>query len=131
MDIIAFKNYFYIWEKKEKRRLDPKCWKGYRKKGTKMKGGIRVNKCVKVSENYAYIVDEFDNILKKAGYPKFNYNPQEVFKLIAEYEEQVDPRDRDKSFYNSIAKALEDNNIDRGLVSDYLDSKRYQPDEEI
>ena len=23
----------------EKQRLDPKCWKGYRKAGTKMKGG--------------------------------------------------------------------------------------------
>lgn len=34
----------------EKRRLDPKCWKGYRKQGTKMKGGIRVNNCVKVKK---------------------------------------------------------------------------------
>jgi hypothetical protein len=34
---------------KEKRRLDPKCWKGYRKAGTKLKGGVRVNKCVKAS----------------------------------------------------------------------------------
>lgn len=33
-------------------RLDPKCWKGYRKQGTKMKGGVRVNNCVKVGENY-------------------------------------------------------------------------------
>ena len=31
----------------EKQRLDPKCWKGYRKAGTKLKGGVRVNKCVK------------------------------------------------------------------------------------
>lgn len=31
----------------EKQRLDPKCWKGYRKQGTKMKGGVRVNNCVK------------------------------------------------------------------------------------
>ena len=31
----------------EKRRLDPKCWKGYRKSGTKIKGGKRVNNCVK------------------------------------------------------------------------------------
>ena len=27
----------------EKQRLDPKCWKGYRKDGTKMKDGVRVN----------------------------------------------------------------------------------------
>jgi hypothetical protein len=27
-------------------RLDPKCWKGKHKEGTKIKGGIRVNNCV-------------------------------------------------------------------------------------
>ena len=36
--------------KNEKQRLDPKCWKGYRKSGTKMKDGVRVNNCVKVGE---------------------------------------------------------------------------------
>jgi len=39
-----------INEKKEKRRLDPKCWKGYRKIGTKLKDGTRVNKCIKVKK---------------------------------------------------------------------------------
>ncbi len=34
-----------------KQRLDPKCWKGYRKQGTKIKDGVRVNNCVKVNEN--------------------------------------------------------------------------------
>jgi hypothetical protein len=29
-----------------KQRLDPKCWKGYKKQGTKIKGGVRVNNCV-------------------------------------------------------------------------------------
>ena len=33
-----------------KQRLDAKCWKGYRKQGTKMKGDTRVNNCVKVKE---------------------------------------------------------------------------------
>ena len=33
--------------KEEKQRLDPKCWDGYKKQGTKMKGGVRVNNCVK------------------------------------------------------------------------------------
>jgi len=33
----------------EKTRLDPKCWDGYKKQGTKMKGGVRVNNCVKES----------------------------------------------------------------------------------
>jgi hypothetical protein len=36
-------------------RLDPKCWTGYRKDGTKIKDGVRVNNCVKVSEDeYTY-----------------------------------------------------------------------------
>ena len=31
----------------EKQRLDPECWDGYHKDGTKMKNGTRVNNCVK------------------------------------------------------------------------------------
>ena len=34
-------------KKETKQRLDPKCWKGYVKKGTKVKSGTRVNNCVK------------------------------------------------------------------------------------
>ena len=34
-------------KKETKQRLDPSCWKGYEKKGTKVKGGTRVNNCVK------------------------------------------------------------------------------------
>ena len=33
-----------------KQRLDAKCWQGKRKEGTKIKGGVRVNNCVPVSE---------------------------------------------------------------------------------
>ena len=29
-----------------KQRIDPKCWTDYKKQGTKMKGGVRVNNCV-------------------------------------------------------------------------------------
>ena len=32
---------------KIKQRLDPKCWTGWHKEGTKIKGGVRVNNCVK------------------------------------------------------------------------------------
>lgn len=34
-------------EENEERRIDPKCWKGYHKQGTKLKNGVRVNNCVK------------------------------------------------------------------------------------
>ena len=33
-------------EESVKQRLDPKCWKGRHKEGTKIKGGVRVNNCV-------------------------------------------------------------------------------------
>lgn len=33
-----------------KQRLDPKCWKGYKKQGTKIKDGVRVNNCVPKSK---------------------------------------------------------------------------------
>ena len=36
-----------IITEKTKQRLDPKCWDGYKKQGTKIKGGVRVNNCVK------------------------------------------------------------------------------------
>lgn len=48
-----------------KQRLDPKCWKGYRKQGTKMKDGVRVNNCVKVKEEWEIELDEMIRLLKK------------------------------------------------------------------
>lgn len=49
-------------EREEKQRLDPKCWKGYKKQGTKMKDGVRVNNCVPVSEDveniFATLIDK-------------------------------------------------------------------------
>jgi len=45
----------------EKQRLDPSCWKGYKKQGTKMKGDTRVNNCVKVSEDVENIMDALIN----------------------------------------------------------------------
>ena len=37
---------FVTEAKAVKTRLDPKCWKGKHKEGTKIKGGVRVNNCV-------------------------------------------------------------------------------------
>jgi hypothetical protein len=47
-----------------KQRLDPKCWKGYRKAGTKMKGGKRVNNCVPVGEDIEKLMAGFIKILE-------------------------------------------------------------------
>ena len=40
--------------REDKQRLDPKCWDGYKKKGTKMKGDTQVNDCVKEVEEAYY-----------------------------------------------------------------------------
>lgn len=61
-------------------RLDAKCWKGYRKQGTKMKGGTRVNNCVKVSEESN---DEYND---EAGMVDSNL---ETIKRAAEELDQV------------------------------------------
>jgi hypothetical protein len=53
-------------------RLDPKCWTGYKKQGTKMKGGVRVNNCVKISESEYTLEGElsmwYDDTLTEAEY---------------------------------------------------------------
>lgn len=40
--------------KATKTRLDPSCWDGYHKEGTKVKGGVRVNNCVKNEDLQEY-----------------------------------------------------------------------------
>jgi len=52
-----------------KQRLDPKCWDGYKKQGTKIKGGVRVNNCVKESVDVNSLAKISDEALDKAyGY---------------------------------------------------------------
>lgn len=43
-----------------RQRLDPKCWKGKHKEGTKIKGGVRVNNCV--PNESQELAEEFDLI---------------------------------------------------------------------
>jgi hypothetical protein len=52
-----------IEAKAKKQRLDPKCWTGYKKQGTKVKDGVRVNNCVKEE-----LEDEFDTIEETINY---------------------------------------------------------------
>jgi hypothetical protein len=56
--------------KVKKQRLDPKCWKGYRKAGTKVKGGVRVNNCVKVSESWQKEISKYIHLLEKKSLGK-------------------------------------------------------------
>lgn len=45
-----------------KQRLDPKCWKGYKKQGTKIKGDTRVNNCVKEDVAPKKVGREFNHL---------------------------------------------------------------------
>lgn len=54
-----------------KQRLDPKCWTGKHKEGTKIKGGVRVNNCVpneSVAEDWNKVnhKDKTDGLSQKA-----------------------------------------------------------------
>jgi hypothetical protein len=54
-------NEILVEAKATSQRLDPKCWKGYKKQGTKVKGGVRVNNCIPVSED----TQSFDHLTNK------------------------------------------------------------------
>jgi excinuclease UvrABC ATPase subunit len=43
-----------------KQRLDPKCWKGKHKEGTKVKGGVRVNNCVPNESVEEGVAEDFE-----------------------------------------------------------------------
>ena len=73
-----------IKEISEKQRLDPKCWKGYKKQGTKMKGGVRVNNCVKVSESEFTIDGEEFFFHENFGYLGYSVDNNDLFE--AEYQ---------------------------------------------
>lgn len=65
----------------EKQRLDPKCWDGYKKQGTKMKGGVRVNNCVPegIEEDYVDLSHLYPNQSKKPSNP-VQFAKQEIKK---------------------------------------------------
>ena len=54
-----------------KQRLDPKCWKGYKKQGTKVKDGVRVNNCVpenlSLDEQFDLIEEMVEQLAKEHG----------------------------------------------------------------
>ena len=76
-----------------RQRLDPKCWKGKHKAGTKIKGGVRVNNCVPnegvaegldeaVGDNYLYHATQPSGMMRilRSGAIKASYRPQEATK---------------------------------------------------
>ena len=63
-----------------KQRLDPKCWKGKHKEGTKIKGGVRVNNCVpneSVAEGEVVSMKDDPSTIKRLARQWWTGNPQE------------------------------------------------------
>ena len=52
-------------EESVKQRLDPKCWKGYKKSGTKIKNNTRVNNCVKEDSIRNYLMAAYKEFESK------------------------------------------------------------------
>ena len=55
----------------EKQRLDPKCWDGYKKQGTKMKGDTRVNNCVpkesRIASSLRMVAEEYEREMEEGN----------------------------------------------------------------
>ena len=54
-----------VREEKQKGLDGKACWKGYRRMGTKMKGGKRVDNCVKVSEGFGSLEEKVKELLDR------------------------------------------------------------------
>jgi len=53
-------------DEEKQKGLDGKaCWKGYKRMGTKMKGGKRVDNCVKVSEGFGSMEEQVQKLLNR------------------------------------------------------------------
>lgn len=66
-----------------KQRLDAKCWKGYRKAGTKMKGGVRVNNCVPTEG-----VEDHEIKMASSELQSIAKNAVHLLDLVRKYSEQ-------------------------------------------
>ena len=96
-------------------RLDPKCWKGYRKQGTKMKGDVRVNNCVKVSEE---VNDEYDG---EASMAEGN-----LYTLKRAVDELLDTIDSDENLPEWAQEKIAKAEMMLVSVRDYLTSQEDQ-----
>lgn len=105
-----------------KQRLDPKCWKGYRKQGTKVKDGVRVNNCVKVNETFMHVggtlsdLEDFMTELKDKDFKRAIYDLDQI--VVDCQERQMTPQD----WADEIARRSKISGTDR---TDSTDPKQY------
>ena len=91
-----------------KQHLDPKCWKGKHKEGTKIKGGIRVNNCVPNES-----VEEAANPAQQAAI------------AVAMKKKGQKPKSLDEQFdmiEDMVQQLAEDNNVDPEVIWEHLES---------
>ena len=90
-----------------RQRLDPKCWKGKHKEGTKIKGGVRVNNCVpneSVTEGHS---DQQRKVFKKNGHPVGEVGiDRESSPGVGQYYMKHYASGKDLAGYNSYEEAV-------------------------
>jgi hypothetical protein len=124
-----------------KQRLDPKCWKGKHKEGTKIKGGVRVNNCVpNESVEEAAGNTKFDtmmNRIKSDPWTQLNSDPNWEYEIEELVNRHIEP------WLLSMEKAnmpiTKDNNtlnpgwrkryeqVSTQLAQKFLTSKKFNP----
>lgn len=85
-----------------KQRLDPKCWKGKHKEGTKIKGGVRVNNCVP-AESVAEGSETFRNKIRDALWYAYQQDP-----MIPPAPHEQSPEDMEQDEYEDFEDAVDD-----------------------
>ena len=67
-DVTADMNQFSM---NEEGQLDEKCWDGYKKQGTKMKGGKKVNNCVpkesRIASSLRMVAEEYEREMEEGN----------------------------------------------------------------
>lgn len=119
----------------EKKRLDPKCWTGYKKQGTKMKGDTRVNNCVPIEEAELNEEDMLANelfkqleLFKKAQDKGIGAKPQD--KGISTKAKDRDIISKDDGEYNDEAGMFKNDLQTIQRVSNHLE-KAIQDNENL
>ena len=119
-----------------KQRLDPKCWKGYKKQGTKVKDGVRVNNCVKMDESALKDMDDYK--AKKKALQDIQLDPQthKDPQLKAELAKRKADLEKEAKAKGYVAEGLPKNDKDEFkrqalLVKDRKTGKLYDPNKEF
>jgi hypothetical protein len=96
-----------------KQRLDPKCWTGKHKEGTKIKGGVRVNNCVPNES-----VEEAANAAQQAAIAinmkKHHQKPKDMSEHIddgdynAEYDDEAGMADNNLNTLERAVQGIDD-----------------------